>query len=85
MVAVLVKILAGIFGLAAGAIATIVIVALFVAGVGLLLLFTPFAAIAVVFGSKKAWEFSGGFRTLTEWCLEKVAEAWSSLARHVFD
>jgi hypothetical protein len=83
-VEVLIKLFAAIFGLAAGIIATMVIAALFVAGVCLLLLFTPVAAVAVAFGSKRASEYSGAFRALIEKCLEKVTEVWGSIAGNVF-
>jgi hypothetical protein len=30
-------------------------------------------------------EYSGAFRALIEWCMEKVTEVWGSIAGNVFD
>ena len=76
---VLVRLVAGAFGLIAGVIATAVILLLSVAGLALTLLLTPFAAIAVAFGSTNARHYSGAFRNIVEWIVEKVSTIWRSL------
>ena len=82
---VLVKIIAAVFGLIAGLIATIVMVALLALGLCLMILVTPIAAVLVIFGVIRASRFSGGFRSFTEWCFEKISEAWRALVGRVLD
>jgi hypothetical protein len=81
---VLVRLIAGAFGLIAGIVATAVIMILSVAGLALTLLLTPFAAIAVAFGSTNARHYSGAFRNIVEWSIERISTIWRSLIGNVF-